>query len=207
MLTEEKVLTTENVNGVPTLTGVTLGGQQVSVPISDIASGKNLWRVNPQHDVSGDITKIADDLGKFKTQVAQNSGLTTQSVGWDQLSQRAASQIDGILSNPQRTQAIAAEKFGIDYDEWNELGDEAATARVKQGLLQEIQTQFQPHQQVQSFNTDPRVAAQQAQQRIDIAQQNAAKPPAANVKTQKILETIDSAVKSGDLSQIQGQIG
>ena len=139
-------LTTKNINGVPTLVGTTLGGQDVSVPISDIASGKNLWRVNEQYDVSGDLTKISDDLGKFKQKMAVNGGVTTSSIGWGQLQERAANQVDGILSNPQRAQAIAAEKFGIDYDEWQELGDEAATARVKEGLMQEVQEQFQPYQ-------------------------------------------------------------
>ena len=143
-------LTTQNVDGVPTLVGTTLGGQDVSVPISEIASGKNLWRVNQQYDVEPQISTISDQLGKFRTQIAQNGGISTQQVPWKQLAGRAESKIDGILSNPQRAQAIAAERFGIDYDEWQEMGDEAAMAQVKQGLMQEVEKQFQPFTQVQT---------------------------------------------------------
>ena len=154
-------LTTKNVNGVPTLVGTTLGGQDVSVPISDIASGKNLWRVNEQYDVSNDIANISDDLGKFKQKMALNGGVTTSNIGWERLQGRAESKVDAILSNPQRAQAIAAEKFGIDYDEWQEMGDEAAMAQVKQGLMGEIQTQFEPYQQVVQQSAGTRNANEQ----------------------------------------------
>ena len=203
-------LTTENVNGVPTLVGTTLGGQEVSVPISDIASGKNLWKVNQTFDATNDLIKITDSLGKFKTQIAQNSGLTTQSIGWDKLAERASSQIDGILSNPQRTQAIAAEKYGIDYDEWQELGDEAATARVKQGLMTELQNQFQPYEQVQSFSADPRVATQQRQQQLDQAQQridNSQNKPSTGERDTAKINTYVNKLNKVDAESISNLTG
>ena len=200
-------LTTKNVNGVPTLVGTTLGGQDVSVPISDIASGKNLWKVNEQYDVSGDISNIADDLGKFKQKMALNGGVTTSSIGWDQLYERASSKVDGILSNPQRAQAIAAEKFGIDYDEWQEMGSEAAMAHVKNGLMGEIQTQFQPYQQVVQQSAGTRTAQEQSLHEDKLAAQNELlKNPKQTVTEQNtaaILENLNS-IKTFDSQSILG---
>ena len=199
-------LTVGNVNGVPTLSGVTLGGQEVSVPISEIASGKNLWRFNNQVDIQPDIDKLGDTLGKFKTQIAQNSGLTTQTVGWDQLAGRASNTIDGWLSNPQKAQAIAADRFGIDNDEWKkmEATGQDPVAVVKQRLLTEVQEQFAPHQQVQSFSADPRVAAQQAQQRIDIAKHNATKGTAGERSAEETAKFVNERLQGMNEVSIEG---
>ena len=203
-------LTTKNINGVPTLVGTTLGGQDVSVPISDIASGKNLWRVNEQYDVSNDIANISDDLGKFKQKMALNGGVTTSNIGWDKLQGRAESKVDAILSNPQRAQAIAAEKFGIDYDEWQEMGDEAAMAQVKQGLMGEIQTQFEPYQQVvqQSVGTrnanEQKIYEQELQYKADNLGKD--KPTQSEIKAENAVNVTKAAIKSGDFSQINGHL-
>ena len=161
-------LTTKNIDGVPTLVGTTLGGKDVSVPISDIASGKNIWRVNTQVDVEPQITKITDQLGKFRTQVAQNGGLTTQQVPFEQIRGRAESQVAGMLQNPQQVRAIAADRFGMSYREMQGQQDDDIRNFVQEKLMGEIEQQFQPYTQVQSGRTvDPvareqRIAANQA---------------------------------------------
>ena len=161
-------LTTKNIDGVPTLVGTTLGGQDVSVPISDIASGKNVWRVNTQVDVEPKITQITDQLGKFRTQVAQNGGLTNQQVPWEQIQGRAQSQVAGMLQNPQEVRAIAADRFGLSYRDMQGMQEDDIKDFVQGKLMGEIQQQFQPYTQVQSGRTvDPvareqRIAANQA---------------------------------------------
>ena len=161
-------LTVQNIDGVPTLAGTTLGGQDVSVPISEIASGKNLWRVNQQVDVSPQISTIADQLGKFRTQIAQNGGLTTAQVPFEQLRGRAESQIDGLLQNESTTSAIAADRFGLNYRQQQEMDADQIHEFVKGKLMGEIEAQFQPYTQVQTGRTvDPvarerRIAANQS---------------------------------------------
>ena len=161
-----------NVDGVPTLQGVTIGGKEVSVPISELANGKNLWRFNKKFDVQPGVDAIANDLGKFRTEVAQNGGISTQQVPWEQLQGRASGMLESLLANPQKTQAVAAERFGIDNDDWKEMEASGLdpTEEVRKRLLMEIQNQFQPYTQVVSgTKVDPRVREQrlaaQAQQK------------------------------------------
>ena len=139
--------------------------------------------------------------------MALNGGVTTSSIGWDQLYERASSKVDGILSNPQRAQAIAAEKFGIDYDEWQEMGSEAAMAHVKNGLMGEIQTQFQPYQQVVQQSAGTRTAQEQSLHEDKLAAQTELlKNPKQTVTEQNtaaILENLNS-IKTFDSQSILG---
>ena len=196
-----------NVNGVPTLQGVTIGGQEVSVPISEIANGKNLWRYNTKVDIQPQLDGVTQDLSKFRTEVASAGGIDQRSIGWDQLSSRAMDKIEHITQNPKATQAIAAEQYSIDGDDWNMikrdgyfLNDENVVVEVpgrdpeeyvRAQLLSEVQKQFQPYEQlVSGTKADPRATAARQQQQLDQAQQridNAQNKP-------KVDEAITSAL-------------
>ena len=161
-----------NVDGVPTLQGVTIGGQEVSVPLSEIANGKNLWRFNTKVPIQPKLDALTKDLGQFRTEIAKNGGITEQSIGWENLQERAAAGIDHILQNPSEAQAIAAERYGIDHDDWMDMENSGMDpmAELKKRMLADVGKQFQPYQQIVSgTKVDPvareqRIAANQARQ-------------------------------------------
>ena len=162
-----------NVNGVPTLTGTTLQGKNISVPLSEIAQGRGSFRFNKQEDVQGQFDTITQNLGKIRTQIAQNWGLTTQSVGWDKLRPNAERQLDGMLKNDHQVRSVLADQYGYDFDQYEEMfGGDLDKARdfAKQLMLEDLEGQLTPYLASQSHQADPRVAAQQRQQRLDIAQ-------------------------------------
>ena len=138
-----------NINGVPMLAGTTLGGQEVSVPISEIASGRNAFRFNTQTDVTGGLNKISDGLGKLKRDIATRSGRTSQSLGWDEIKDSAASQVDGMLKGNAAVRSVLADKFGYDHDDYAEMfGQDGDAARefAKEQLMSTLETQHQPFQ-------------------------------------------------------------
>ena len=138
-----------NVNGVPTLAGLTIGGQQVSVPISEIASGRNAFRFNTQTDITGGLNKISDGLGKLKRDIATRSGRSSQALGWDEIKDSAAGQIDGMLNSNAAVKSILADKYGYDYDDYREMfGQDGDAARefAKEQLMSTLETQHAPYQ-------------------------------------------------------------
>ena len=194
----------QNVDGVPTLVGQTIGGQDVSVPISEIANGKNLWRFNTKVAIQPKLDKLTEDLGKFRTQVAQNGGLTTQSIGWDQLQGRAQTHIQSILQNPSEAQAIAAERYGIDHDDWTDMEQSGMDpmAELQKRMLQDVQQQFQPYEQIQQHASDPRIGHQIRQQQVDIARQreerlNQPKAPAASERIKTLVSENPITTEAG----------
>ena len=138
-----------NINGTPTLAGLTLGGQQVSVPISEIASGRNAFRFNTQTDITGGLNKISDGLGKLKRDIATRSGRSSQALGWDEIKDSAAGQIDGMLNSNAAVKSILADKYGYDYDDYREMfGQDGDAARefAKEQLMSTLETQHAPYQ-------------------------------------------------------------
>ena len=138
-----------NINGVPTLAGLTIGGQQVSVPISEIASGRNAFRFNTQTDITGGLNKISDGLGKLKRDIATRSGRSSQALGWDEIKDSAAGQIDGMLNSNAAVKSILADKYGYDYDDYREMfGQDGDAARefAKEQLMSTLETQHAPYQ-------------------------------------------------------------
>ena len=143
-----------NVDGVPTLSGYTNGGQLVSIPLSEISSGRNQFRFNTKVDVQGPLNKIANSLAKIKTDRETTAGLTRGTVGWDQLSDAAGQQIDNLLNNPATVRSILADRYGYDYDDYNDkfFGNvETARLFAKQQLMDDIQQQVAPYQQAQQI--------------------------------------------------------
>ena len=212
-----------NVNGVPTLQGVTIGGKEVSVPISELANGKNLWKFNTKVDVQPGLNAITTKLNKFRTEVASAGGIDQRSIGWDKLQGTAEAELDSLLQNPKQVEAIAAEKFNIDNDDWKMIEDVGyylsddnevinvpgndPTEFVRQKLMSEVKNQFQPYEQlVSGTKADPRATAarqnrqlDQAQQRIDASQVE--KPTISDNVTQAFTD-----VNSPKFTQMQGQL-
>ena len=143
----------KNVKGIPTLVGTTLGGKNISSPISEIANGKNLWRVNPQVDVQPQLNKTINALAKIKSDRETAQGLTRGTVGWDQLQRSAEGQVDSLLKNDANVRAIAADRFQIDWDAYEELegGGTNMRAEIRAKLLEEIRQGVAPHQEAETI--------------------------------------------------------
>ncbi|MDA7991471.1 MAG: hypothetical protein MPJ25_00385 [Pirellulales bacterium] len=158
------------VDGQDVLEGTTAGGKKVSIPLNGLASGKNMLRFNEKIDNTKEKDAIVKDLDAFKKQIATSTGVSEQTLGWDQLSDRATEKVDNILQNDQTVMAIAADEYGIvpEYDENGKLVDydlDAARQTVKDGILGELQnqlvprqTQFRPIQQQRPTSADSKAA-------------------------------------------------
>lgn len=116
----------ENVNGIPTLVGSTPDGEPISVPVSDIASGKNTFRFNTKFDSDGALNTIATDLeGK--------------NLSPDQVAQRAEHEVNKILNNSSTIQAIAADELGIDAMQIRDIPQEELKMMVSDHLQAKLQ--------------------------------------------------------------------
>ena len=104
-------------------------------------------------DIQPEINKAITNLSKIKTDRETKNGLSRGTVGWDQLSQAAEGQVDGLLKNDANVRAIAADRFQIDYDKFEELeaGGQNMRGYIKQQLLNEIQQGVAPYQGAQQI--------------------------------------------------------
>ena len=169
-----------NINGTPMLAGTTLGGKEVSVPISEIAAGRNAFRFNVQGDVQGNLDKVVSGLGKFKRDRETAQGLVSGSIGWDALADTAGSQVDAMLKGNASVRSILADKFGYDHDDYTQqFGQDGDAARefAKELLMEDLQNQFQPVEQ--SFSIKQRGDVQA------INQQRGAQARSANALANK----------------------
>ena len=121
----------ENVNGIPTLVGSTPDGEPISVPVSDIASGKNTFRFNTKFDSDGALNTIATDLeGK--------------NLSPEQVAQRAEHEVNKILNNSSTIQAIAADELGIDAMQIRDIPQEELKMMVSDHLQAKLQQEYLP---------------------------------------------------------------
>ena len=145
----------QNIDGVPTLVGVTAGGQAVSIPLNQLASGKGLPRFNAKVDLSQQKDAILKDLDSFKHQFATADGsVYEQSLGADKLNERATEKVEQLLANDTTLKSIAADEYGIadDDERWQtpegiqQIRDEVTQNEVNDitsGLIQRT-TQVRP---------------------------------------------------------------
>ena len=139
-------LSVQNVNGIPTLAGTTNSGQEVSVPISEIASGKNTFKFNSRIEHEPILEGIVNDAFKFQESRATQMGLTKTQLGFDQLRPRIESKVDGILKNDYQVRAILADKFGYDFDDYEAMVASGIDPKqfARQKLMEDIQDRMQP---------------------------------------------------------------
>ncbi len=132
----------QNIDGVPTLTGVTAGGQAVSIPISALASGKGLPRFNEKVDLRPEKDKILKDLDSFKRQFKGADGtIYEKSLGADKLTERATESVEGLLANDSKLKSVAADDYGIadDDERWGSAdGIQAIRDEVTAGEVADI---------------------------------------------------------------------
>ena len=140
-------VTTKNVNGVPHLVGETEEGEPISVPLADLQSGKGAWRFSVKENIGPQKDKIVKELGDLKQQFEiANGGFAEETLAWDALKGRAQEKVNDLIADETKLRAIAADEFGIDYEDFEELGADAVRQQVSAGLLQEIQNQTVPRQ-------------------------------------------------------------
>ena len=167
-------LSVQNVNGIPTLAGVTNSGQEVSVPISEIASGKNTFKFNSRIEHEPLINGIVDDAFKFQEHRATQMGVVKTQLGFDELRPRIESKIDGVLKNDYQVRAILADKFGYDYDDYEAMVESGQDPKqfARQLLMEDIQDRMQPkysadQQTVNAANQQRAINEAQKQQAIE----------------------------------------
>ena len=179
-------LSVQNVNGVPTLTGTTMGGQDVSVPISEIASGKNTFKFNNRIDAEPLLEGIVDDAFKFQSNRATQLGLVKTQLGFDQLRPRIESKVDGLLKNDYQVRQILADKFGYDFDDYEAMVTSGQDPKqfARQLLMEDIQDRMAPKFQADAQN----FAAQQEFERGKIARAAAKEETPGTVTERKALE-------------------
>ena len=175
--------------GQPTLGGTTIGGKPISVPLAQIANGKNAFRYNKKVDIAPQMAQITKTLGSLKRDVEQANGSVLRGPqAWAAVEQSASAQVDNLLNNEAAVRAIAAEQFNIDYDEWEKRGSETAKDDVKDLLMQRLEQQYS--------------AAAGNQQII----KQAPKPPAAQQRTSQLEGFFTNALTGNDFSQLNGRL-
>ena len=200
-------VTTKNVNGVPHLVGKTEEGADISVPLADIQNGKGAWRFSTKEDIAPKKDAIVKDLDSFKTQwKASNGDILEGSLGAEKLTERAGLKVDQIIADETSLRAIAADEFGIDYEDFEELGADAVRQQVRDGLVSDITSQLIPR------TTNIRSAPQQ---RVDSRgeQRNQARGNATRLidnvgaSLNDYISTTGGLLDGGAVKLLQGEVG
>ena len=160
----------ENIDGRPTVVGQLADGEPVQIDMAALASGQANLRINQKVDVSGLTNTIAKTLEGYKTTIATENGLALGNVGWEQIENRAAEDIQSILNNSSTVQAIAADELELNPEAIAALGPEELENRVGDYLLDKVQQEYFPTQVIDKFTglTEYQSATlDQNQQRID----------------------------------------
>ena len=141
----------QNVDGVPTLVGEVADGEPVQIPMAALANGTAGLKFNQKVDSNGMVDTIAKTLEGYKTTIATQNGLALGNVGWDQIQDRAAHDIEQMLSSKSTLQAIAADDLGLNSEDIAELSDEELKSEVSNHLLNKVQQEYFPVQKIDKF--------------------------------------------------------
>lgn len=198
-------LTVSDVNGIPTIVGTTNGGQQVSVPISEIASGKNVWRFNEKFDTGSALSGLYSNYEKLKVSAQQPDGSIVQRTpSWEELGTRVSEDLDHLLNNQSTVRAIAGDEMGIDalqYEEMEEENPDLAKLLVKNHLMEKLQNSYYPTQQIAQRGFAPQRPAGGSASATALKQQQQA------ALQQENLELLQKAISSGDPRSLIGRGG
>ena len=200
-----ETLTVQNVDGVPTLIGKTLQGMDVSTPISEIASGKNVWRFNNKFNTGEALGQLYTKYEALKVdEQAADGTVTRRNPSYEELLPRIQEDVTNVLNNESTVRAIAGDELNIGALEF-EQDPEGAKQAVADHLLQKLQTTYYPTQQIQQRSFAPQRPTQtrgasaaeiKAQQSAAQAQQNA-----------QILSNALTPDGAGNYPNAQGLIG
>ena len=210
---EDGTVSIQNVNGRPTLVGEVADGEPVQIDMAALASGQAGLKFNQKVDTPGLINTVAKTLEGYKTTVATENGLALGNVGWEQIQERAAHDIDQILNNQSTIEAIAADELGYNHEEIVALGEEETKNVVGDYLLDRLEREYFPVANVSA----PLGTLSLNQQKFDHAvanpqAQTGGQPNASLLRfgqeqadIQQTRQIFNNAIQTGDYRQLIGR--
>ena len=166
-------LTVQNIDGVPTFVGQTLGGKNISMPVDQIANGTAAMRFNNKIDLGKELAPVVKEIQGIKTEIETSRGIGIGNIPFETpaIQQRVNFTLDKIVNNNAKLRSIAAESYGLDYDQFEERvaadGIDAVKDMIRQELKDDIQESYFPTQKTTRFTQDE----QQQQQQLNTAAQ------------------------------------
>ena len=163
----EGTLKPEFVNGVPYLKGKTAGGEEVSVPISEIANGKNDFKFLTKANINAPLTALVDKYSKLKTDAefknAQGSGLKKTTLPVSVFKNSLMSDFDQILNSDAILRSVVADYMGADYDTFEEIKASGNDPKemAKNQLYEMFKQKFDPYTQLQGITSYSRTSTNQ----------------------------------------------
>jgi hypothetical protein len=163
----EGSLKPEFINGVPYITGKTAGEKNVSVPISEIANGKNDFKFLLKADINAPLTALVDKYSKLKTEAefknAQGSGLKKTTLPVSVFKDSLMSDFDQILNSDAILRSVVADYMGADYDTFEEIKASGNDPKemAKNQLYEMFKQKFDPYTQLQDITSYSRTSTNQ----------------------------------------------
>ena len=163
----EGSLKPEFINGVPYIKGKTAGNRNVSVPISEIANGKNDFKFLLKADINAPLTALADKYSKLKTEAefknAQGSGLKKTTLPVSVFKDSLMSDFDQILNSNAILRSVVADYMGADYDTFEEIKASGNDPKemAKNQLYEMFEQKFDPYTKLQEIKSYSRTSTNQ----------------------------------------------
>ena len=163
----EGSLKPEFINGVPYITGKTAGDEDVSVPISEIANGKNDFKFLIKTNINAPLTALVDKYNKLKTEAefknAQGSGLKKTTLPVSVFKDALMSDFDQILNSDAILRSVVADYMGADYDTFEEIKASGNDPKemAKNQLYEMFKQKFDPYTQLQDITSYSRASTNQ----------------------------------------------
>ena len=177
-------LTVQDVDGIPTFMGETIGGKNISIPVAQLGKGSGAMRFNTKIDMTQELAPLAKELQGLKTEIATDNGIGIGNVDFDNpaLQTKIDFSLDQIVNNNSKLREIAA-NYGMEYDEFEEHleteGIDALKSQIKDKLKADVQRSYFPVEKTTRTNQqlqNDQLTGQYKENQI--AQQNAAADPA-----------------------------
>lgn len=163
----EGTLKPEFINGVPYLTGKTAGGENVSVPISEIANGKNDFKFLTKANINDPLNALVNKYSKLKTEAefknAQGSGLKKTTLPVSVFKDSLMSDFDQILNSNAILRSVVADYMGADYDTFEEIKASGNDPKemAKNQLYEMFEQKFDPYTKLQEIKSYSRTSTNQ----------------------------------------------
>ena len=188
----------ENIDGRPTVVGVDASGKEITMDLGEIASGNAPLRFNQKVDHQGMVDTVAKQLEAYKTTLATSTGAALGNIGWEQIQEKAAHEIDQLLDNSSTVQALAGDVLGYNSEEIKDIGPEELKNQVGDYLLLQTQEEYFPVQNETRYK-DPNAGAGGS----NAGNASLGKLYDSRLQTAQINAAIDSG-KLEDLNGLQG---
>lgn len=208
-------LNIENVDGRPTVIGTTADGEKVNIDMAELASDRAPFRFNQKYDLPGSVDAIAKNLENYKTSFAVQNGYALGNVGWEQIQQKAAQDVDQILSSRSTLESIAADYMGASPEQIKATDEEELKSIARNFVLDQIQEEYFPTQKLEKFTglTDAQAGNLALQRdRLNQSHQTGGRTNASLIKHQSEQDRLlyldgifkDAIAEDGDLRGLIG---